>query len=102
MRCKMKRIVYIFLVLAMILSVFPLTSCDETEATKLSFKSALSYDYLKSIDGKTVTINGYLATSSPADGSFIFLMNIPRMSGGSFAMRPSVGIQSIIDNRLMK
>lgn len=50
------------------------------EATKLSFKSAMSYDYLKTIDGKPVTINGYLATSSPTDGSFIFLMNLPYQS----------------------
>lgn len=53
---------------------------DLTGATKLSFKSALSYDYLKSIDGEKVTINGYMATSSPVDGSFIFLMNLPYQS----------------------
>ena len=50
------------------------------EATKLSFKSAASYDYLKSLSGRQVAINGYLATSSPADGSFIFLMNLPYQS----------------------
>lgn len=47
---------------------------------KLSFKQALSYDYLKSLNGTEVTINGYLATSSPVDGSFIFLMNLPFQS----------------------
>lgn len=47
---------------------------------KLSFKSTASVDYLKSLNGKQVTINGYLATSSPADGSFIFLMNLPYQS----------------------
>ena len=55
-------------------------SSSTQEATKLSFKSAASYDYLKSLSGKQVTINGYLATSSPADGSFIFLMNLPYQS----------------------
>ncbi len=50
------------------------------EAVKLSFKSASSYDYLKSLNGRQVSINGYLATSSPADGSFIFLMNLPYQS----------------------
>lgn len=49
-------------------------------ATKLSFKSAASYDYLKTLNGQMVTINGYLATSSPVDGSFIFLMNLPLQS----------------------
>lgn len=80
----MKRIVYILLavilLIALSVSIFLLVNCEKEDATKLSFKSALSYDYLKSIDGKTVTINGYLATSSPADGSFIFLMNMPYQS----------------------
>lgn len=53
---------------------------DQGEATKLSFKSALEYSFLKTLDGKKVTINGYLATSSPADGSFVFLMNLPFQS----------------------
>lgn len=47
------------------------------EITKLSFKAASGYDYLKTIDGATVEISGYMATSSPVDGSFIFLMNLP-------------------------
>ena len=50
------------------------------DATKLSFKAASGYDYLKTIDGQTVTISGYMATSSPVDGSFMFLMNLPYQS----------------------
>ena len=50
------------------------------EVTKLSFKSASGYDYLKTLDGKPVTISGYMATSSPVDGSFMFLMNLPYQS----------------------
>lgn len=53
------------------------TSDFGKDALKLSFKSASSYDYLKTINGKEVAINGYMATSSPVDGSFIFLMNMP-------------------------
>jgi len=49
-------------------------------ATRLSFKDALSFDYLKSLDKQKVAINGYMATSSPVDGSFIFLMNLPYQS----------------------
>lgn len=59
-------------------------ACDEAPAeesvTKLSFKSATSYEDLKAVDGKTVTINGYMATSSPVDGGYIFLMNLPYQS----------------------
>ena len=63
-----------------------LISCDNEEtpnvedATKLSFKAASGYDYLKTINGQTVTISGYMATSSPVDGSFMFLMNLPYQS----------------------
>ena len=53
---------------------------SDGNAISLSFKQAAGYDYLKSINGKTVAINGYMATSSPADGSFIFLMNMPFQS----------------------
>ena len=53
---------------------------DVNNATKLSFKSASGYDYLKTLDGKLVTISGYMATSSPVDGSFMFLMNLPYQS----------------------
>ena len=49
-------------------------------ATLLSFKSAASYDYLKTLNGQKVAIKGWLATSSPVDGSFIFLMNMPYQS----------------------
>jgi len=77
------KIFSILLVAVMILSAF--TSCgepavDASGATKLSFKSAAGYDYLKTLDGTTVTINGYMATSSPVDGSFMFLMNLPYQS----------------------
>lgn len=52
-------------------------SIEDDGAIALSFKEALSFDYLKSIDGQKVKINGYMATSSPVDGSFIFLVNLP-------------------------
>ena len=63
--------------------VFALVSCNDTNydnPTKISFKSALSYEYLKTLDGTPITINGYMATSSPVDGSYIYLMNLPYQS----------------------
>jgi|GEM_PF-618598 len=48
--------------------------------TRLSFKNASSYETLQSLDGKTVTINGYMASSSPVSGAYIFLMNLPYQS----------------------
>lgn len=77
----MKRIIALILALVCCMA---LLSCGEKtpagEATKLSFKGASSYAELKKLDGKEVTINGYMATSSPVDGSFIFLMNLPYQS----------------------
>ncbi len=80
----------LFKILSVILGVifcFSFISCDKKEstlsageATKLSFKSAAGYEYLKTLDGQIVTISGYMATSSPVDGSFMFLMNLPYQS----------------------
>lgn len=66
--------------LTIIIIAFSLSACGgntQAEPTKLSFKAASGYDYLKTLNGTTVTINGYMATSSPVDGSFMFLMNLP-------------------------
>ena len=74
-----KRIIALLLALVLLTA----TGCsgkNNGEATKLSFQAASGYDYLKTLDGKKVTINGYMATSSPVDGSFIFLMNLPYQS----------------------
>ncbi|MBQ8283829.1 MAG: hypothetical protein IJX75_01925 [Clostridia bacterium] len=84
----MKRICKIIsIVLGLMVFCFSFIACDKKEnipsadeATKLSFKSASGYEYLKTLDGKIVTISGYMATSSPVDGSFMFLMNLPYQS----------------------
>ncbi len=77
----MKRLIKAICILLCLCTILPLAiSCGNEEYTRLSFKSTLSYDYLKTLDGENVTINGYIATSSPVDGSFIFLMNMPYQS----------------------
>ena len=77
----MKRILALLLAFA---TLFLLCACDgeldPADATPLSFKAATSYEELKKLDGKPVKINGYMATSSPVDGSSIFLMNLPYQS----------------------
>lgn len=77
----MKRMIVLLLTVVMIFSLSACgaeeTSTKDAEITKLSFKAASGYDYLKTLDGKPVTISGYMATSSPVDGSFLFLMNLP-------------------------
>lgn len=77
----MKGLIKFMCALMCVVILIPLiVACGGGDYIKLSFKSTLSYDYLKSINGKNVTINGYIATSSPVDGSFIFLMNMPYQS----------------------
>lgn len=78
-----RKFISLTLALVLLLSAFCFNSCRSTEydnATKISFKEALSYEYLKTLDGTPVTINGYMATSSPVDGSYIYLMNLPYQS----------------------
>lgn len=75
------------LLLLLVLLITAFTGCkdknidpNDPSITRLSFKAASGYDYLKTLDGKAVTISGYMATSSPVDGSFMFLMNLPYQS----------------------
>ena len=62
-----------FLLLAIMTSSFVACKKDDPvdpngeNVTKLSFKAASGYDYLKTLDGTLVTISGYMATSSPVD-----------------------------------
>lgn len=53
---------------------------DAKNATQISFKSGSSYQYLKTLDGKKVTINGYIGSSSDVKGKSLFLMNLPNQS----------------------
>ena len=80
---------FVSLILMLSFAIFVFTSCkggngpidpNGEGVTKLSFKAASGYDYLKTLDGTPVTISGYMATSSPVDGSFMFLMNLPYQS----------------------
>ncbi len=72
------------IILVAVIMLLSFSGCDNSkenkEITKISFKAASGYDYLKTLDGTQVTISGYMATSSPVDGSFMFLMNLPYQS----------------------
>ena len=84
MKIKVIKILSFILLLSVMSSAFIGCNKDDTpnpdDAVKLSFKAVSGYDYLRTLDGQTVTINGYMATSSPVDGSFMFLMNLPYQS----------------------
>ena len=75
----MKKIVSILLLAALLLS---LAACskDLGPATKLSFAGANSIEEMKKLDGKVVSINGYMSTLSPISGAFMYLLNLPYQS----------------------
>ena len=77
----MKKILVISLAAALLL----LAGCSgaapgEEGATALKFTDAVSLETLTALDGKTVSIVGYMATLSPLSGKFLYLMNMPYQS----------------------
>lgn len=76
----MKRFLSLFLIIVLIFSMVACSNeqTDDGGATKISFSQ--SVEELKKLDGKTVTINGFMSLLSPLNGSLIYLMNIPYQS----------------------
>ena len=77
----MKKILAISLAAALLL----LAGCSgaapgEEGATALKFTDAVSLETLTALDGKTVSIVGYMAMLSPLSGKFLYLMNMPYQS----------------------
>ncbi len=72
----------LLLALALALAACGLTACGGSgaEPTALSFKQSASIETLSALKGKPVVITGYMATLSPLDGSYIYLMNLPYQS----------------------
>lgn len=76
----MKRLICFVLILAL---AFPLLAGCGQETGKsqlLSFSQAQSVDEMKKLDGKQVSIIGYMSTLSPVSGRFMYLMNLPYQS----------------------
>ena len=74
----MKKILIFMITVCMIVCTGCGTNGDEV--TKLKFKNTNSDSYINSLDGKMVSITGYLSTLSPLDGKFAYLMNMPYQS----------------------
>ena len=65
------------LLLLMALSL-ALSGCGgETEATRLRFADSVDVRTIESLAGKRVSITGYMATVSPLDGTYAYLLNLP-------------------------
>ncbi len=79
-KVNMKKL--IALALALILAACLLAGCGKgsAEVQPLSFAESASLDTIKALNGKQVTLTGYMATLSPLSGEYIYLMNLPYQS----------------------
>ena len=73
---------YLSLLLAVLLCAAALSGCGSgsAEAVPLSFAESASIEKITSLNGKAVTLTGYMATLSPLSGEYIYLMNLPYQS----------------------
>ena len=72
------------ILLALALMCAALTGCGSTQAdtkvTNMSFSEAASIESIRALNGKKVSIVGYMATLSPVSGKYMYLMNMPYQS----------------------
>ena len=71
-----------YLILLLVLARALLSGCGskDAEAAKLSFAESASIETIQKLNGKTVSLTGYMATLSPLEGDYIYLMNLPFQS----------------------
>lgn len=55
------------------------------KATRLSYEDFSDYEYLKTLDGTTVSISGFMTTQMPEDGSYAYLTSLPWQESPLFA-----------------
>jgi hypothetical protein len=79
----MIRKIAFLLAVIMMLPAFAACNKEEPEGAGtqlLSFSQAQSVEEMQKLDGKTVSIIGYMSTLSPISGEFMYLMNLPYQS----------------------
>ncbi len=79
----MKKTVILLIIIGIIglmLSGCAGTDNSAGEPTSLSFSEATSIKTIQQLNGKPVTIIGYMATLSPISGQYMYLMNMPYQS----------------------
>lgn len=68
------------LIVILLLSVFlskPKLVADEDGIKTIYFKDMVSMDAIKKLDGQKVRVVGFMAQTTPLDGSLTYLMNLP-------------------------
>lgn len=76
----MRKIICLLLVIIIACPMFVSCEKDEGKAQMLSFSQAQSIEEMKKLNGKEVSIIGYMSTLSPISGKFMYLMNLPYQS----------------------
>lgn len=76
----MKKWICLLLVATMLCPLLSGCEKDKNSAQMLSFSQAQSVEEMKKLDGKQVSIIGYMSTLSPVSGKFMYLMNLPYQS----------------------
>ena len=76
----MKRTITVFLLLALATCMLSGCGSGQAEAVPLSFAEATGIETIQKLNGKLVTLTGYMATLSPLSGEYIYLMNLPYQS----------------------
>ena len=76
----MKKSLCIIALIALLAAALSGCGSGSAEAKKLSFAESASLETLKGLNGKAVTLTGYMATLSPLSGEYIYLMNLPYQS----------------------
>lgn len=79
---KGKRILFVIGVTLIVITV--ITVCYQREyndeALTVTFAETINVDVLKEYEGKQISITGFMALSSPIDGSMAYIMNMPYQS----------------------
>ena len=80
-----RKITSLIISLLMVLTLFAGCAKEEVGSEKsgaqlLSFSQAQSVEEMQKLDGKEVSIIGYMSTLSPISGEFMYLMNLPYQS----------------------
>ncbi len=68
------------LIAVMIMTLAGCKKGDESDITTFRFSDSVNTETILALNGKRVSISGYMATLSPISGKFIYLMNMPYQS----------------------
>lgn len=73
-----------FLLIVLLILFCSLAGCagktGKDEVINLSFRDTVSFREIRKLDGRTVSIVGFMSTTSPLDGSYFYLQNMPYKS----------------------